>query len=90
MTIKTTTILLKNGQLETQVRKIGNLVARKTLETSNLARLPRGEERPGGGRPEALLLLWLEPTPSAESEGEEARRGARGVDIDGRFEVKSC
>jgi len=58
-------------------------------ELLGLARLPRGEERPGGGRPEALLLLWLEPAPRAESEGEEARRGARGVDIDGRFEVKS-
>jgi len=59
-------------------------------ELLGLARLPRGDERPGGGRPEALLPLPLEPIPMAEREGDEARRFARGVDIDGRFELKSC
>ena len=64
--------------------------------------MPRGDERPGGGRPEPALLLRagfdpipipipeFEPIPMAEREGEEARRGARAVDIEGRFEVKSC
>jgi len=60
-------------------------------ELLGLARLPRGDERPGGGRPEAagsppLLLLWVEP---AEREGEEARSCARDEDIDGRVELKS-
>lgn len=60
-------------------------------ELLGLARLPRGEERPGGGRPEAPLLLraGFEPIPMPEREGDEARRGARAVDIEGRFEVRS-
>ena len=59
---------------------------------THLARLPRGEERPGGGRPEAPLLLraGFEPIPMPERDGDEARRGARAVDIEGRFEVRSC
>jgi len=52
-----------------------------------LARLPRGEDLPGGGRP--LLPLGLDPIPLAEREGEEARRGARGVVSEPRLEVKS-
>ena len=69
-----------------------SLVNRGQRKETDLARLPRGDERPGGGRPEAagsppLLLLWVEP---AEREGEEARSCARDEDIDGRVELKSC
>lgn len=65
-------------------------------ELLGLARLPRGEERPGGGRPEAgsppFPPLWVEPglIPPAEREGDDARSCARDVDIDGRAELKSC
>ena len=59
----------------------------KVLPT-DLARLPRGEDLPGGGRP--LLPLGLDPIPMAEREGDEARRGARGVVSEPRLEVKSC
>ena len=55
---------------------------------TDLARLPRGEDLPGGGRPEPFL--GLDPIPLAESEGDEARRGARGVVSEPRLEVKSC
>lgn len=66
-------------------------------ELLGLVRLPRGDERPGGGLPEAagnppplLPLCPVElPTTIPERDGDEARSCARDVDIEGRFELKS-